>query len=94
MVQNKENAKKLKISKAEIEFQNVTFAYGDKYVLKNFGLNIKSGERIGIVGLSGAGKTTLVNLLLRMYDVDKGAILIDGQNIKDVSQQSLRKKLH
>ena len=93
LVQNKENAKKLKMSKAEIEFQDVTFAYVDKYVLKNFDLNIKSGERIGIVGLSGAGKTTLVNLLLRMYDVDKGAILIDGQNIKDVSQQSLRKQI-
>ena len=90
---DKDNAKKLKIKDAQIVFDGVDFGYGDKAVLKKFNLNIENGEKVGIVGLSGAGKTTLVNLLLRMYDVDGGAIKINGIDIRDVTQDSLRKNI-
>jgi ABC-type multidrug transport system fused ATPase/permease subunit len=93
LVIDKDNAKKLKIKDAEVVFDNVGFGYGDKAVLKKFNLNIKNGEKVGIVGLSGAGKTTLCNLLLRMYDVDGGAIKINGIDIRDVTQDSLRKNI-
>ena len=93
LVIDKDNAKKLKIKEAEVVFDNVGFGYGDKAVLKKFNLNIKNGEKVGIVGLSGAGKTTLCNLLLRMYDVDGGAIKINGIDIRDVTQDSLRKNI-
>lgn len=87
------NAKNLRIKKSEIGFENVSFDYGNKSVIKNFGLNVVSGEKIGIVGLSGAGKTTLVNLILRLYDVKQGAIKIDGQDVRDVKQDSLRNQI-
>ena len=92
-ITDKTNAKKLKVSNAVVNFDNVTFAYRDKDVLKNFSLNIKSGERVGVVGLSGAGKTTLVNLLLRMYDVSNGAISVDGMDVRDVTIKSLRQNI-
>lgn len=92
-VQDKADARRLKMSKSKVDFENVTFAYRDTNVLKNFDLQIMPGERVGVVGLSGAGKTTLVNLLLRAYDVQGGAIKIDGQNIADVTQMSLRKNI-
>ena len=66
---------------------------GLKPVLENFSLTIKPGEKVGLVGSSGAGKTTLVNLLMRFYDPTKGSILIDGQNIRDVTQDSLRQNI-
>lgn len=90
---DKPHAKKLKINRASIEFDNVDFAYGKNKVLKKFNLKIKPSERVGLVGLSGAGKTTLCNLLLRMYDVDNGAIKIDGIDIRDVKQESLLKNI-
>ena len=93
LVTDKDSAKKLKIKDAQIVFDGVDFGYGDKAVLKKFNLNIENGEKVGIVGLSGAGKTTLVNLLLRMYDVDGGAIKINGVDIRDVTQDSLRKNI-
>lgn len=93
MVQDKENAKKLQIKDAEVVFDNVGFGYGDKAVFEKFNLSIKNSEKVGIVGLSGAGKTTLCNLLLRMYDLDKGAIKINGIDIRDVTQNSLRKHI-
>ena len=93
LVTDKDSAKKLKIKDAQIVFDVVDFGYGDKAVLKKFNLNIENGEKVGIVGLSGAGKTTLVNLLLRMYDVDGGAIKINGIDIRDVTQDSLRKNI-
>lgn len=77
----------------EIEFRNVSFRYKRKWVLRNFNLKIKCGERVGLVGPSGAGKTTLVNLLMRFYDPNSGEILIDGQNIRNVSQDSLRESI-
>ncbi len=87
------NAPALVVSKGEIEFRNVSFKYKQKWVLRNFNLKIAPGERVGLVGPSGAGKTTLVNLLMRFYDPTYGEILIDGQNIKNISQDSLRENI-
>lgn len=83
------NAKKLKISDGEIEFRNVTFSYDRKKVFNKLNLKIKPKEKIGLVGISGSGKSTLINLLQRAYDVKDGEILIDGQNIAKVTQNSL-----
>ncbi len=88
------DAKHLKVSQGNIEFSDVNFAYpAQKRVLEQFQLMIKSGEKVGLVGRSGAGKSTAVNLLLRFYEVDSGAILIDGQNVKSVTQNSLRAQI-
>ena len=89
------NAKTLTNVKGAIAYQDVCFSYGEntKQILSNFNLTIKPGERIGIVGKSGAGKTTMMKCLLRYFDVAGGAILIDDQNIKDISQESLRESL-
>jgi len=73
-----------------IEFKNVSFAYGEHDVLKNFNLTIKKGQRVGLVGLSGSGKSTLVSLILRLYPIKSGEILIDGVNINDYKLKSLR----
>ena len=84
----------MRLNKAPaIDFDNVSFGYGDRTVLRQLDLHIKPGEKIGIVGLSGAGKTTVCNLMLRMYDVDVGAILINGTDIRDVKQDSLRQNI-
>ncbi len=89
-VQDKSSSR-LQIDKGAIEFADVNFRYSEQTaVINNFNLRIEPGQRIGLVGHSGAGKSTLVNLLLRMYDIDSGAIFIDGQNIAQVSQESLR----
>ncbi|CAM2774336.1 ABC transporter ATP-binding protein [Pseudoalteromonas distincta] len=97
-VADKPNAGTLNVSYGAIEFNNVHFNYGKAAnetsrspVMNGLNLNIKPGEKIGLVGRSGAGKSTLVNLLLRFYDTDSGTIKIDGQNITDVSQESLRR---
>lgn len=93
---DKTDARELKVSKGAICFENVTFAYhrfDDKIIIDQFNLEIKPGEKIGLVGRSGAGKSTLVNLLLRFYDVSQGRILIDGQNIALVTQESLRSQI-
>lgn len=92
------DANTLTVSKGEISFQAVNFQYGSvndtqKQLLQNFTLQIKAGEKVGLVGRSGAGKSTLVNLLLRFYDIDSGDICIDGQNIKQVTQESLRAQI-
>ena len=76
-----------------IEFKDVTFSYGKGDVLKNFNLIIKKGEKVGLVGLSGSGKSTLISLLLRLYDIEKGEILIDGRNIKEYTLESLRQEI-
>ena len=90
-VVDKPGAPKLEVPKGEIRFENVRFHYGKtKSVIEEVALNIKPGEKVGIVGRSGAGKSTLVNLLLRFYDVEAGRILIDGQDISQVTQESLR----
>ena len=92
-VKDRKDAKPLNVDIGEIEFKNVYFKYKEKFVIKDFSLKIKSGEKIGVVGPSGAGKTTLVNLLLRFYDVDNGQILIDNQDINGITQSSLRKHI-
>jgi ATP-binding cassette, subfamily B, multidrug efflux pump len=85
------DARPLEVSRGEIEFRDVDFAYNaGQRVLERFSLQIRAGERIGIVGRSGAGKTTLVNLLLRFYEPQGGAILVDGQDIAQATQESLR----
>ncbi|EHJ9989040.1 ABC transporter ATP-binding protein [Vibrio parahaemolyticus] len=93
-IQDKPNAKDLVVSKGGIQFDNVSFHYGEnKGVINHLNLDIKPGEKVGLVGRSGAGKSTLVNLLLRFHDVEEGSIKIDGQNISDVTQDSLRSKI-
>jgi len=84
-------AKPLKIGRGEIRFDHVTFGYGrERSLIEDLNLTIKPGEKIGLIGHSGAGKTTLVNLLLRFHEVEDGRILIDGQNIAEATQESLR----
>ncbi|MCR9954383.1 ABC transporter ATP-binding protein/permease [Vibrio parahaemolyticus] len=93
-IQDKPNAKDLVVSQGGIQFDNVSFHYGEnKGVINHLNLEIKPGEKVGLVGRSGAGKSTLVNLLLRFHDVEEGSIKIDGQNIADVTQDSLRSKI-
>ncbi len=91
VIEDGKEAKALLIEQGNIHFKNISFHYGEKSgVISHFDLKIKAGEKIGLVGRSGAGKSTLVNLLLRFYDVEQGQILIDGQDIKKVQQESLR----
>ncbi|MBQ9116319.1 MAG: ABC transporter ATP-binding protein, partial [Clostridia bacterium] len=80
--------------KGDVEIKNVTFGY-ESYnpVLKNVSLSVKAGEMIGLVGHSGCGKTTLINLIMRLYEVNRGSIEIDGINIKDFSQNALRSQI-
>lgn len=94
MIVDAPGAGELVVTGGEVRFQNISFAYrGDKRVIKALSLTIKPGEKVGLVGLSGAGKTTLVSLLLRFYDVGDGEILIDNQDIRTVTQASLRQNI-
>ena len=100
LIIDKTNAKPLNVKLGEVKFDNVDFGYNQvqhetskAILLKGLNLNIKPGEKVGLVGRSGAGKSTIVNLLLRFYEVEKGAILIDQQNINDVTQNSLREQI-
>lgn len=77
----------------EIEFKNISFKYEDEYVLKDFSLTIPKGKMVALVGQSGSGKSTIANLITRFYDVNKGEILIDGINIRDLTTASLRAQL-
>jgi ATP-binding cassette subfamily B multidrug efflux pump len=88
---DKPDARTLKVARGEIHFENIRFGYGRKTgLIDNLTLDVRPGEKIGLVGRSGAGKSTLVNLLLRFFDLEGGRILIDGQDIAGVSQESLR----
>ena len=97
LVADKPDAKPLKVTHGEIDFKNINFWYTDgntkTRVFKDFNLEIPGGQRVGLVGVSGAGKTTLTKLLLRLVDIQQGEILVDGQNIADVTQQSLRRSI-
>jgi len=91
MLADSSEAKPLAVTKGEIRFDHVSFSYGrDRPLIDDLSLTLKAGEKIGLVGPSGAGKTTLVNLLLRFHDIEKGRILIDGQDIAKATQESLR----
>ncbi|MGB9190377.1 MULTISPECIES: ABC transporter ATP-binding protein [unclassified Acinetobacter] len=92
-IQDKPDAQPLQVQHGEIKFEDVSFAYQNKNVIDHFNLTIKPGEKIGIVGRSGAGKSTLIQLLLHFYNINQGRISIDGQNIQDVTQDSLRKNI-
>lgn len=77
-----------------IEFDNVSFGYNDyEYVLKNISLRIENGEMIGVVGRSGVGKSTMINLIMRLYDVNRGVLRIDGRDIRSYSQHALRERI-
>lgn len=90
-VLDRPDAKALQVPRGEVRFEQVRFGYGKpKPVIDDFTLTIRPGEKVGLIGRSGAGKSTLVNLLLRFYDVDGGRILVDGQDIAAVTQDSLR----
>jgi ATP-binding cassette subfamily B multidrug efflux pump len=90
-VVDKPDAKQLDVPHGEVRFEKVNFAYGgERTVIDDFTLTIRPGEKIGLVGRSGAGKSTIVNLLLRFYDVEGGRVLIDGQDVSQVTQESLR----
>lgn len=78
---------------SEIIFDNISFKYEEEYVLKNFSLTIPKGKTVALVGQSGSGKSTIANLITRFYDVNKGQILIDGLDIRDLTTKSLRKQL-
>jgi len=88
------DAKPLQVTRGEVRFEHVGFHYGKgSGVIEGLDLVVRPGERIGLVGPSGAGKSTLVNLLLRLYDVERGRILVDGQDIAAVTQESLREQI-
>lgn len=90
-IRNVEGAKRLAVEQGSIEFRQLNFAYNEEVqVFDQLNLRIEAGAKVGVVGRSGAGKSTLVNLLLRFYDVQSGTILIDGQDISQVEQESLR----
>ena len=92
-LKDKENAIIKKGFDSEIVFENISFKYENEYVLKNFSLTIPKGKTVALVGQSGSGKSTIANLITRFYDVNKGRVLIDGINIKDLTTNSLRQQL-
>jgi ATP-binding cassette subfamily B (MDR/TAP) protein 7 len=93
-VADKPGAKPLVLTKGEIKFENVSFGYRpDRPIIKNLSLTIPAGKKVAIVGPSGCGKSTILRLLFRYYDAQEGRILIDGQDIRDVSLESLRKAI-
>jgi ATP-binding cassette, subfamily B, multidrug efflux pump len=94
IIPDTQNPKKMEKVSGGIEFKNVYFAYnGDDYILKNVSFKINPGEVIAIVGATGAGKTSIINLLSRFYEINKGQILLDGVDIKDITQADLRRKI-
>ncbi len=93
-IEDVQSAKELNVIQANIEFKNINFSYNkDRQILHDVSFIIPSGHKVAVVGPSGAGKSTLARLLFRFYDTDQGEILIDGQNLKNVSQASLRKNI-
>ncbi len=94
MIQDRDDAEELAEVKGHIEFRNVSFAYiEDELVLKNVSFTVEPGETVAFVGATGAGKTSILNLLSRYYDIQEGEILIDGKNIKDLKKHAIRKHI-
>lgn len=92
-LKDKENAIVKSSFDSEIEFKNISFKYEDEFVLKDFSLTIPKGQTVALVGQSGSGKSTLANLVTRFYDINKGIILIDGTDIRELTKKSLRSQL-
>jgi ATP-binding cassette subfamily B multidrug efflux pump len=93
-VQDTPDARVLQVTRGEVHFENIHFHYGKRGgVIAGLDLRVRPGEKIGLVGPSGAGKSTLVNILLRLYDLESGRILIDDQDIAQVTQESLRRQI-
>lgn len=93
-VADADDARELVLDRAAVEFRDVSFAYGvERPILQGVNLRIAGGEKVAVVGASGAGKSTLVKLLFRFYDPDSGAVLIDGQDLRDLTQQSVRRQI-
>jgi ATP-binding cassette subfamily B protein len=93
-IKNLPGALDLKVANGNIKFENTTFGFnGGRLVLDNFNLEVTGGEKVALIGPSGAGKSTIVKTLLRMYDLSSGSIFIDGQDIKQVTQESLRQNI-
>ena len=93
-VKDAPDAVPLKVTRGELKFEHIGFTYGGSHtVIDDLNLTIRPGEKVGLVGRSGAGKSTIVNLLLRFYDLQRGSILIDGQNVAHVTQNSLRAQI-
>ncbi len=93
-IEDRPDAQPLTIKQGEIEFRQVGFNYNDnRTILNGVSFTVPAGKKVAVVGASGAGKSTLVRLLFRFYDINDGQILIDGQDIRDVSQQSLREAI-
>ena len=90
---DKENAYDLDVHSGKIEFKNIKFSFGNRVILKNLSFVVNPGHKVAIVGPTGAGKSTISKLLFRFYDPSSGIISIDNQNIKDVTQSSLRSKI-
>ena len=88
------NAYDLCVTEGRVDFKNISFGYEpNRVILKNFNLSVKSGQNVAIVGTSGSGKSTIVRLMFRFYDINEGELLVDGNNIKDVTQSSLHSQI-
>ena len=93
-ITDRDGAQPLQVNAGEVEFENVRFGYREtQTVIRDLSLTVQAGEKVGLVGVSGAGKSTLVSLLLRFFELKGGAIRIDGQDIRDVTQESLRESI-
>jgi ATP-binding cassette subfamily B protein len=92
-IMDNQKAAPLRISGGQIDFENITFSYGPRAVLKNLSFSVEAGKRVALVGPSGAGKSTISKLMFRFYDPDTGDIRIDGQSLRDLEQSSLRAEI-
>lgn len=93
LIKDRENAKTLENARGEIEFKNVNFSYDKVPVLKDINLSVKPGQCLALIGPSGGGKTTMCQLLMRFYELDEGAITVDGYDVRDLTQESLHRSI-